>query len=89
MLSQPGIWQTNHRLIIQTISALLGDLDNSGGTAAGVGLCLWGSFATFATFATHRGEGGENSWEIRPATVLFAAQFWGHTWTHAVGILIA
>lgn len=42
MLSLPVIWQTNHRPIIQTISALLGDLDNNGGTAAGVGLCLRG-----------------------------------------------
>ena len=69
MLSLPGRWQTNHRPIIQTISALLGDLDNSGGTAAGVGLCLWG------TFATHCGDGGANFGESRLTTVLFMVQF--------------
>ncbi len=61
-----GIWQANHRptiLITLTISALCGDLDNSGGTAVGAGLCLWG------TLASHCGDGGANSWEIRLATV--------------------
>ena len=71
MLSLPGIWQANHRPIIQTNSALFGDLYNSGGTAAGVGLCLWG------TCATHCGDGGANSWKIRLTSVLFSAQFWG------------
>lgn len=54
MLSLPGIWQTNHGPIIQMICALLGDLHNSGGTTAGMGLCLWG------TFAIHCGDSGAN-----------------------------
>jgi len=85
MLYQTGIWQTKHHPTTPTISALRGDLDNSGGTAAEAGLCLRG------TFAAHCGDGGANSWEIRSAAVAgvhFVARFWGHTWAYAVGVLI-
>ncbi len=57
------------------------DADNSGGTAAGAGLCLWG------TFAAHGGDGGAISCEARLATVdawVLYGQFWGHTWAYAV-----
>lgn len=62
-LNRTGIRQTNLHPTIPPISALLGDPDNCGGTAAGAGLCLQ------VAFAAHCGDGGEFLGEIRLVNV--------------------
>jgi len=49
--------------VMRVYGDLRADFDNCGGTAAGAGLCLWG------TFAAHCGDGGANSWAIRLGAV--------------------